>query len=285
MIGNKFKGNENSVEVKRCRRSGRQRMQNTKFKDHVLLDECETRYPLKSVEPRSNGSCRLDHNFKCYDCHNLNQYLHQYMILSENENGEKCTLCSTTSSKTSSLLNHTWNSGQVPSTSCGAFDVGSLEQVYHEQNLEAEAGKNSQALRESSRKRESLECKSNITKSHVCTICSKMFSTKRQLSKHKIVHTSERPYVCNLCQKSFKHPQNLEAHTFRHKIKRGHPCEICGLIFVHISELVKHRPIHQQEVIIEDTSHEQAKQNIDFSVMQQEYDEELLFSPEGAGLD
>ena len=45
--------------------------------------------------------------------------------------------------------------------------------------------------------------KTNQTKPHHCTQCSKSFAQKSKLKIHMTVHTGEKPYSCSQCSKSF----------------------------------------------------------------------------------
>ena len=45
-------------------------------------------------------------------------------------------------------------------------------------------------------------------KSYSCKTCGHLFSKRTYLSKHKRLHTGEKPYKCNYCEKSFSDSSN-----------------------------------------------------------------------------
>ena len=53
-------------------------------------------------------------------------------------------------------------------------------------------------------------------KSCVCEVCMKTFKTSKLLRKHKIVHSSSRPFTCGTCQASFKRKYTLRRHLDVH---------------------------------------------------------------------
>jgi len=41
---------------------------------------------------------------------------------------------------------------------------------------------------------------------HVCQVCNKKFLSASHLEKHRVTHTSERPFMCGTCGKTFRDP-------------------------------------------------------------------------------
>ena len=53
-----------------------------------------------------------------------------------------------------------------------------------------------------------IECGNQPT----CSFCGKTSGTLKDLQKHMLTHTNERPYPCRHCPKSFKDPSNRVKH-------------------------------------------------------------------------
>lgn len=80
-----------------------------------------------------------------------------------------------------------------------------------------------------------------------CDTCSKMFTTKYFLKKHKRLHSGEMPYKCKLCDKSFTFQQSYHKHRLYHKDDKPHTCATCGRSFKELSTLHNHERIHTGE--------------------------------------
>ncbi|KAL3281107.1 hypothetical protein HHI36_004330 [Cryptolaemus montrouzieri] len=80
-----------------------------------------------------------------------------------------------------------------------------------------------------------------------CDVCSKMFTTKYFLKKHKRLHTGEMPYTCTQCNKSFTFQQSYHKHMLYHSSEKPHTCNECGRSFKELSTLQNHIRIHSGE--------------------------------------
>ncbi|TGZ72254.1 hypothetical protein CRM22_002202 [Opisthorchis felineus] len=70
-----------------------------------------------------------------------------------------------------------------------------------------------------------------------CPVCKVRFPCPRELQRHSVVHTRERPFVCTLCEKKYSCSDSLRRHKrVTHKDQQaptvcstGHPCEHSAL--------------------------------------------------------
>jgi len=116
---------------------------------------------------------------------------------------------------------------------------------------------------------------SNIKeKRHRCETCSKAFGTSADLTKHRRVHTGERPYSCgdcgaafsqagglrthilsrhnsdgptfhcHHCGKTFPVKERLRLHLRTHTGERPYSCGLCNKTFARVGQLAQHSQTH-----------------------------------------
>ncbi|XP_052834317.1 zinc finger protein 506-like, partial [Octopus bimaculoides] len=81
-------------------------------------------------------------------------------------------------------------------------------------------------------------------KPYRCDICGKLFS-KGYLTIHKRIHTGN--YHCDVCGTSFANQRALNSHMIVHTGKKQFRCDICGKSLSTNDRLTKHKHIHTGE--------------------------------------
>ena len=83
------------------------------------------------------------------------------------------------------------------------------------------------------------------TRSYLCTVCHKRFTTKSHLTRHSNRHTVENEYSCTQCEKHFSSQSGLQNHMNIHAGK--HKCTECGKCCTTRQNLAVHRRSHSGE--------------------------------------
>ena len=73
----------------------------------------------------------------------------------------------------------------------------------------------------------------------------KLFN-KRNLRRHMLTHSGEKPHHCEQCKKSFSLKSNLKRHAMTHSGEKPHHCQHCNKSFVRKDQLVSHMKVHEK---------------------------------------
>lgn len=171
-----------------------------------------------------------------------------------------CHLCSKKFKMKGSLMVHlrVAHYGFVHQASSSAndfnFNVDSTESLQNNKEKINDENKTEQYKINTTLKNESEETpqqedskKEQGNKQWECEVCSKMFTTKYFLKKHKRLHTGEMPYYCGQCNKYFTFQQSFHKHMLYHSSDKPHVCNECGRAFKELSTLHNHKRIHSGE--------------------------------------
>ncbi|XP_055389399.1 zinc finger protein 271-like [Condylostylus longicornis] len=80
---------------------------------------------------------------------------------------------------------------------------------------------------------------------HICSICTKAFTRKRELQRHVVIHSGQKPFACIFCGKRFNRKDKLLRHEKIHRDGKF-PCPKCKLDFAKQETLDIHLQLHEK---------------------------------------
>ncbi|XP_026864078.2 zinc finger protein 64 isoform X1 [Electrophorus electricus] len=170
-----------------------------------------------------------------------------------------CGFCKQQYNNFEVFLAHKQNGCQIPTTdisspNSGAAGAGMSESIQEfalEEAFQACVSKVVKKSMSKTQKTSSKKLKPALAqKRHICSFSGCTFKTQygqKDMERHMLTHTGERPFECELCHKRFSRRDKLNLHSRSHTGEKPHRCKHCSYAAADSSSLKKHLRVHYDE--------------------------------------
>ena len=119
-------------------------------------------------------------------------------------------------------------------------------------SLKIEVLQEDKSVKLDSKKRKKDKSKLFRPKNYVCSECGMGFVSSKDLNRHRVVHTGEKPFECPYCDQKFTAPSSRATHIRTiHERSQTYACPQCEKSFNQKSNMIKHyKTIHLEVVVI-----------------------------------
>ncbi|KAK3519004.1 hypothetical protein QTP70_016179 [Hemibagrus guttatus] len=164
-----------------------------------------------------------------------------------------CGFCKQQYNNFEVFLAHKQNGCQLPTTDISVTSTEASETVQEfplEETLQTCLSK---AVKKTvkTQKPASKKLKPALTqKRRICSFSGCTFKTQygqKDMERHMLTHTGDRPFECELCHKRFSRRDKLNLHSRSHTGEKPHKCKHCPYAAADSSSLKKHLRVHYDE--------------------------------------
>ncbi|XP_007258842.3 zinc finger protein 64 [Astyanax mexicanus] len=165
-----------------------------------------------------------------------------------------CGFCKQQYNNFEVFLAHKQNGCQITTTEISAQTHGAAESIQGFALEEAFQTCVSKVVKKTMTKTQKSPAKklkpALVQKRYVCCFTGCTFKTQygqKDMERHMLTHTGERPFECELCHKRFSRRDKLNLHSRSHTGEKPHKCKHCPYAAADSSSLKKHLRIHYDE--------------------------------------
>ncbi|KAL7634091.1 UNVERIFIED_CONTAM: hypothetical protein RMT77_015419 [Armadillidium vulgare] len=165
-----------------------------------------------------------------------------------------CDYCKTEFSQLGNLSRHLKKNTDRDSYSCSKcsskFETGCLLrkhlQIHSESSIMKVIVSSSGSDVDENQKdiENNLKSDTNTVSQYQCTLCCKVFNSKKGFYAHTVTHSEANIFECKICNRSFRWKKNLIRHTYTHTNETPYKCSKCPKAYCSKYELSRHKNQH-----------------------------------------